>query len=129
MGPAAGPFASQSGNTRPDTPLSLADFEPRSMLELPVTRIEQPRYPVIDAHTHLSWGTRPQDGVFLSAERTFLSSPEELIPVMDRCGVQAMVNFTGGYGSGLEDCLSRYDRPHPGRFFTMTEPIYERFSN
>jgi predicted TIM-barrel fold metal-dependent hydrolase len=99
------------------------------MLALPVTRIEKPRYPVIDAHTHLSWGARSQDGVFLSAERTFLSSPEELIPVMDRSGVQAMVNFTGGYESGLEDCLARYDRAHPGRFFTMTEPIYERFAD
>ena len=113
----------------PTPPLKLAEFEPRSMLHVPETLIERPRYPVIDAHTHLSWGARSESGIFLSSERNFLSSPEELLPVMDRCGVQTMVNFTGGYGAGLEDCLTRYDRAHPGRFLTMTEPIYERFTD
>jgi len=46
---------------------------------------------------------------------------------MDRCGIQAMVNFTGGYDTGLAESIGRYDRTHPGRFFTMTEPIYEKF--
>ena len=130
-GPIGDPLAAP--HNRPaaaaNPPISLADFEPRSMLQVPHTHIERPRYPVIDAHTHLSWGAHSDSGIFLSAERTFLSSPEELLPVMDRCGVQAMVNFTGGYGSGLEDCLGRYDRAHPGRFFTMTEPLYERFTD
>ena len=139
MGLAAGPaetfaIASDTTQSTPNSPpaspsLRLADFEPRSVLHVTETHIDRPRYPVIDAHTHLSWGTRSEEGIFLSAERTFLSNPEELLPVMDRCGVRAMVNFTGGYGAGLTDCIDRYDRTHPGRFFTMTEPIYERFTD
>jgi predicted TIM-barrel fold metal-dependent hydrolase len=99
------------------------------MLQVPETVIERPRYPVIDAHTHLSWGACSEAGIFLCSERNFLSPPEELLPVMDRCGVQTLVNFTGGYGVGLEDSLTRYDRTHPGRFLTMTEPIYEHFTD
>ena len=139
MGLAAGPaetfaIASDTTQSTPNSPpaspsLRLADFEPRSVLHVTENHIDRPRYPVIDAHTHLSWGTRSEEGIFLSAERTFLSNPEELLPVMDRCGVRAMVNFTGGYGAGLTDCIDRYDRTHPGRFFTMTEPIYERFTD
>jgi hypothetical protein len=133
MGLAAGPVgASAVTNDTPQSPFSslrLADFEPHSMLQVPETHIERPRYPVIDAHTHLSWGARSEAGIFLSSERIFLSNPEELLPVMDRCGVRTMVNFTGGYGAGLDDCISRYDRAHPGRFLTMTEPIYERFTD
>lgn len=133
MDSAARQDAPQTMNAAPeekrDTPLPLAEFQPRSMLHVPETRIERPRYPVVDAHTHLSWGARSESGIFLSAERSFLSSPEELLPVMERCGVKAMVNFTGGYGSGLEECLNLYDRAHPGRFFTMTEPIYEHFTH
>ena len=132
MGSTAGPAKPLPGDVTsavPEAPLTLADFEPRSSLQVTETVVDRPRYPVIDAHTHLSWGARSESGIFLSSERTFLSHPEELLPVMDRCGVKTMVNFTGGYGAGLEDCLARYDRAHPGRFLTMTEPIYERFTD
>jgi predicted TIM-barrel fold metal-dependent hydrolase len=34
------------------------------------------------------------------------------------------VNLTGGIGKGLEECVRRYDKAHPGRFITFTEPLY-----
>jgi predicted TIM-barrel fold metal-dependent hydrolase len=134
MGLVAGPAgAFASGETTASEaepvsqPLRLTDFEPRSALHVHETSIERPRYPVVDAHTHLCWGTHSEAGIFLSSQRTFLAPPEELLPVMDRCGVHTMVNFTGGYGAGLTESIARYDRAHPGRFLTMTEPIYEHF--
>ena len=35
--------------------LRLKDFKPRSMLHVPQTRVERPRFPVIDVHAHLTW--------------------------------------------------------------------------
>jgi predicted TIM-barrel fold metal-dependent hydrolase len=35
-----------------------------------------------------------------------------------------MVNLTGGVGDGLEQTLERFDRAHPGRFLSFTEPSW-----
>lgn len=36
--------------------LPLTEFEPRSMLHVHETQIERAKFPVIDFHTHISWG-------------------------------------------------------------------------
>ena len=72
-------------------------------------------------------GRRSPNGVELAAEREYLGTPEECLSVMDRKNIRAMVNLTGGYGKGLAEAVSKYDRAHPGRFFTFTEPSYEFF--
>jgi predicted TIM-barrel fold metal-dependent hydrolase len=56
-----------------------------------------------------------------------LGTPEELLAVMDRKNIRAMVNLTGGYEHGLAQAVAKYDRIHPGRFYTFTEPSYSRF--
>lgn len=105
--------------------LRLADFAPRSMLRVRETRIEKPRFPVIDVHTHLSWMSATRSGVSLGEEMTWFASPEELLPLMERKGIRAMVNLTGGIGKGLEATIARFDHAAPGRFLTMTEPSFE----
>ena len=45
---------------------------------------------------------------------------------MDRKNIRAMVNLTGGYDKGLGEAIARYDRAFPERFYTFTEPSYER---
>jgi predicted TIM-barrel fold metal-dependent hydrolase len=65
--------------------------------------------------------------VELAAARTYLGKPNELLPVMDRKNIHAMVNLTGGYAEGLADVISQYDKAYPGRFYSLTEPSYERF--
>jgi predicted TIM-barrel fold metal-dependent hydrolase len=37
------------------------------------------------------------------------------------------VNLTGGFGDGLKQAIQSYDQAHPGRFYTFTEPAYNRF--
>jgi predicted TIM-barrel fold metal-dependent hydrolase len=108
-------------------PLDLSEFQPKSMLVVHETKVDKPRYPVIDAHTHLSWSAKSENGVALAAERQFLMPPEELLEVMDRRNIKTLVNLTGGYGSGLKEAVQKYDAKYPGRFFTFTEPIYSRF--
>ncbi|MBS0571004.1 MAG: amidohydrolase family protein [Proteobacteria bacterium] len=105
--------------------LRLADFTPRSMLQVRRTRVDHPAFPVIDAHAHLSWMSSTRNGVGLGEDMIWFAAPEDLLPVMDRCGIRTLVNLTGGIGKGLEAAIARFDRAAPGRFRTMTEPSFE----
>lgn len=116
--------------TAPDarkSELRLKDFKPRSMLRVPKTRIERPRFPVIDAHTHLTWSRQVRSGVSVGEDITVFAKPEDLLPVMDRKGIRTLVNLTGGVGKGLEESIRLFDHAAPGRFLTLTEPSYEHF--
>jgi hypothetical protein len=64
--------------------LELSEFEPISMLKVRESRIERARFPVIDFHTHISCSAKSQNGVAISAERRYPSTPESLVAVMDR---------------------------------------------
>ncbi len=108
-------------------PLTLADYEPRSMLQVRETRIEKARFPVIDVHTHISFSAKAENGVHVAAERKFLGTPDELLQVMDRKNIRAMVNLTGGFDHGLVQAVNKYDKAFPGRFYSFTEPCYSRF--
>ncbi len=110
-------------------PLALSEYEPKSMLQVHETHIERAKYPVIDFHTHISGAAKSSKGVGLSAEREYLGTPKECLEVMDAKNMRAMVNLTGGYGKGLVDAVGKFDRAHPGRFYTFTEPSYEFFKD
>lgn len=73
--------------------MELTHFRPRPALVARTTRIDRPRFPVIDAHNHLgfaNWDQRPVS---------------ELLDVMDETGVRAIVDLDGGWG---EDILVRH---------------------
>jgi predicted TIM-barrel fold metal-dependent hydrolase len=107
--------------------LRLSEFEPHSMLQVPESHVPRARFPVIDIHTHITQSARSQNGIAMVAQREYLGSPQELVSVMDRKNIRAMVNLTGGYGQGLADSIARYDHAHPGRFLSFTEPCYEHW--
>src|ERR1700733_3686616 len=79
-------------------PLDLNDFQPKSMLHVPVTEVPRMKFPVIDIHTHITWQKGDDHGVSVGEEMTYNAPPEELIEVMDRKNVRMMVNLTGGWG-------------------------------
>jgi len=108
-------------------PLDLSDFAPRSMLQVHESHVERARFPVIDFHTHITISARSESGVGLASDRKYLGAPEELLAVMDRKNIRAMVNLTGGYDKGLGEVIAKYDQAFPGRFFAFTEPCYERW--
>jgi predicted TIM-barrel fold metal-dependent hydrolase len=116
----------QQGNTAVQ-PLSLADYQPKSMLQVKETRVERARFPAVDIHTHISVSAKSEKGIELAPERTYLGKPDELLSVMDRKNIGAMVNLTGGYDDGLVDVITKYDKSFPGRFYSFTEPCYSRF--
>jgi predicted TIM-barrel fold metal-dependent hydrolase len=108
-------------------PLELSQHEPTSMLQVRESHVERSKFPLIDFHTHISGSKKSERGVELSPDREYLGTSEELLAVMDRKNIRAMVNLTGGYERGLAEAVGKYDRAHPGRFYTFTEPSYSRF--
>jgi predicted TIM-barrel fold metal-dependent hydrolase len=102
--------------------LPLPDFEPRSELQVAVTPVERARFPVVDFHTHLSWSP----GLDPAGEMRYPAEPEELLGVMDRKNIRTMVNLTGGWGKGLDDCIAKFVTAHPARFVVFTEPAWSR---
>jgi predicted TIM-barrel fold metal-dependent hydrolase len=122
----AAPGAQGTAGHQPK-PLEPSDYEPRSMLRVKETYISHARYPVIDIHTHLSFSAKNEHGVSVGAERQFLAFPDFLLPVMDRHNLRALTNLTGGFDQGLRESVEKFDKAHPGRFYTFTEPSYNRF--
>ena len=109
-------------------PLELKDYQPRSMLQVPETKVERARFPVIDVHTHLGFRAASAGGVATGEEMKFRAPASELLPVMDAVNLATMVNLTGGVGGGLADSIKRYQAAHPGRFVTFTEPRYAQIN-
>ncbi len=120
------PTSASEAKSKPGV-LSLADYEPKSMLQVRETYVERARFPVIDIHTHISVAAKSKDGVEMVPERQYLGTPDELLAVMDRKNIRSMVNLTGGYGTGLAETVGKYDRAFHDRFYTFTEPSYSMF--
>jgi predicted TIM-barrel fold metal-dependent hydrolase len=127
VGRVAGAFGVTAGKDARPAPLELSQYEPKSMLQVHESHVERSKFPLIDFHTHISVSTKSENGVELSPDREYLGTAQELLGVMDRKNIRAMVNLTGGYGKGLAEAVTKYDREYPGRFYTFTEPSYARF--
>ena len=112
--------AAHAWQERKGKPLDITEFEPKSMLSVPETKVERAKFPVVDVHTHLSWSR--------DEKNTYLATPEQLLEVMNRRNIRTMVNLTGGRGEGVREAVQKYDRAHPGRFITFTEPWWSRAS-
>jgi predicted TIM-barrel fold metal-dependent hydrolase len=115
-------------------PLALGDYQPRSKLHAPETRVPRPRFPVIDTHVHLSSvAGRPMpssdvpDKEGPEGPRALASSdPKEILALMERKDVRLMVNVTGGYGAALDEVIRYWQQPYPDRFLTCVEPWWTR---
>ncbi|MDX2004216.1 MAG: amidohydrolase family protein [Meiothermus sp.] len=87
--------------------MNLSDFRPRPRLVTKATEVDQPRFPVIDAHNHLElfgegWERRPV---------------AQALEAMDRAGVTALVDLDGGWGEEVLDRhLARFKAAAPERF-------------
>jgi predicted TIM-barrel fold metal-dependent hydrolase len=123
----ARPVARREGDggtagAQPQVKLTLEDYEPKSMLHVPAHKVARARFPAIDFHTHLSWSGR-----FGEAEHPhFNAKPGDVLPVIARKNVRAMVNLTGGYGKALEETVRVLRAADAERFLVFTEPWYTR---
>lgn len=107
------------GRHRPGAHLRLRDFVPRPMLRVPEHRVERPRFPVVDVHSHLGsafggpWLERPV---------------EELVAILDEAGVATVVDLDGGWGEQLRAEIARYQEPLPDRFVVFAGIDYNNFA-
>src|SRR5213593_4347617 len=87
--------------------LPLSQWRPRPTLVVKETRIEKPRFPVVDVHNHV--------GRWLSPTSEWLARDvSELIDALDEAGVETLVNLDGRWGDDLSLNLARYDQTYPG---------------
>lgn len=86
----------------------LADFHPRSQLITKSTRVDKPRFPVIDAHNHLG---EPFGGGWNNKPLT------ELLDLLDEAGVVSCVDLDGGWGEDILNAhLDHFKVKAPERF-------------
>lgn len=90
----------------------LGFYSPRSTLELQRHEPMQASVPAIDFHAHLGRWLSP-------CGRWIEPDVGRLLEHMAALNVSRIVNLDGRWGNELEQNLDRYDRAHPGRFFTF----------
>lgn len=108
--------------------LALADYRPRVAARIPEREVARACVPAIDAHNHLGRWLAPE-GNWVPADLVGRPPLREwtvpdvgaLLATLDACNVQAVVNVDGRWDDELEANLDRYDRAHPGRFFTFCQ--------
>ena len=84
----------------PET-LLLKDYCPKSIYEIPVTKIDKAKYPVIDMHSHPYAETAQQI--------------QEWVKTMDEVGIRKTVILTKATGPEFDDIYNRYAK-HADRF-------------
>ena len=89
-------------SAKADVTLPLSDFHPRCMLATPAHEIQLPRFPVIDYHNHLD----AQD-------------PENVLKIMDACGIEHIVYITMKVGEEAFRVMDRYKAADAARFSTI----------
>ncbi|TYB38389.1 amidohydrolase family protein [Actinomadura chibensis] len=89
--------------------MKLSEYRPVPRLRVPETSVPRAAVPAIDAHNHL--------GRWLTGGWA-VQDVGALLALMDSCNVRTIVNLDGRWGDELEANLDRYDRAHPGRFYT-----------
>jgi predicted TIM-barrel fold metal-dependent hydrolase len=122
---AAGPDPGRDANYHRKA-LDLSEFQPKSMLHVPQTKVPRSKFPAIDVHTHLSFQSQSKNGVGLGEGMFYPMPPPEVLAVMDRKNIRTMVDLTGGHGRGLVEAVGKWQKAYPGRFLVFTEPWWER---
>jgi predicted TIM-barrel fold metal-dependent hydrolase len=89
-------------SAKAEVDLRLSDFAPHSMLVSPEHLPQRPMVDAIDAHNHLDSMT-----------------PREVLEIMDRCGLERVVNITMKTGDAAVEVLRRYHAAAPDRFATI----------
>lgn len=81
--------------------LLLKDYQPRSIFNIPQTRVEKARFPVIDVHSH-PYARTAEDVV-------------RWVRTMDAVGIARTVIMTGATGARFDELHALY-QPHGDRF-------------
>jgi predicted TIM-barrel fold metal-dependent hydrolase len=89
-------------SAKAEVDLRLSDFQPVSEIRAPEHVLELPRFPAIDCHNHLD-----------SLE------PEDVLKIMDECGIEKIVNITMRTGDTALKIMDRYHATDRERFHSI----------
>ena len=84
--------------------VTVMEYEPRSTLVVPETRVTRAAVPFVDAHAHLWRAATMTEGEI-----------DTLVAEMDAMNMAVMVNLSGGSGEGLRAGIANLARHAPGR--------------
>jgi predicted TIM-barrel fold metal-dependent hydrolase len=90
-----------SGRAASPDQLLLKDYQPRPIFNVPQTRVERARFPVIDVHSH----------AYAKNE----AEVDRWVRTMDTVGIERTVILTGAIGKRFDDLVALYHR-HQSRF-------------
>lgn len=111
-----------------DSQLTLAEFQPKSMLVAEEHIVESARFPAIDMHTHVSSVFRRAPGPADALQGAPVERLDQIRSWMDELNIETLVNLTGGTGEELAQTVHGMANRHPGRMVTCTVPSYSRLN-
>lgn len=91
-----------------DNRIFIEDFEPRSELVVPEHHIARAKFPVVDAHNHVTYPGFGWEG----------RDMKEILDELDFLNVATVVNLSGETGDVLKRNIENLDLAFPGRFVT-----------
>jgi len=92
-----------------------SEFQPRPMLHAPAHEIARAKFPAVDMHQHL----------LLSDENDAVPA-DELVAMMDKLNIRAMVHLTGGFGPDLSKAVAQFSGRFPDRFLVFAQFDYSQ---
>jgi predicted TIM-barrel fold metal-dependent hydrolase len=88
----------------------LSDYQPKSMLVLENHKVIRAKYPVVNVHAHFTYWIEKL-------------SPEEIIKIMDNCGIEKMVDLDGGKKE-FEEKIENYKNKHSDKFILFYQIVF-----
>lgn len=86
---------------QPYKEIKLSEFKPKSIFKIPITKIGQAKYPVIDFHSH----DYPKD----------LAGVDEWVRTMNDCNIQKTIILSYATGASFDSIVAKYAN-YPNRF-------------
>ena len=86
----------------------IEDYEPRSELVVPLHHVDRAKYPVVDAHNHVTYPDFGWEG----------RDMKQILDELDFLNVATVVNLSGETGDALKRNIESLDLAYPGRFVT-----------
>jgi predicted TIM-barrel fold metal-dependent hydrolase len=109
--------------------MSLGDYQPRSMMVVPSTRVERAKFPVIDVHSHIyMFPSLTGKDVGANPVQIPPEQVDQIVKWMDELNIQTMINSTSGNRENLARTLKDLPGRYPGRFLVHTEPAWEKIA-
>ncbi len=83
--------------------MTIENYEPKSTLVVPATKVTRAKFPFIDIHSHIRGSFQPGD-------------LEKMIAEMDALNMRVLVNLSGRSGDALKQIVANLKGKYPDRF-------------